>query len=616
MAPTTFDYVLIGGGTAGLTVAARLVEDPAIRVCVLEAGEDVTKELNFVVPGFVNNNLGQPRVDWGFMSTPQVHANGRRIYLPRGKALGGSSMHLSPWDRQRGISKAYWNIFGRDQSKLTRIHQSETFAPTAEEMFILQIDFNENAHGTSGPIQRTAPKWIADLHTPFNQGLSALGISCNRDAASGNNVGAWTSSLAIDSNRARRSSASAYYEPNKSNPKLVVITGAQATRILLPPTIREIWLPLESIFTRMASCTRCPLERKFCCVQASATAQHLRAALLSSISYPGTFKTPQLLELSGIVSYQPLFDVSATKRSLMPTRYSNYCTISINSILWNRDTLSNNLQEHFHVPFVTETDPIRYESLEALLSPTRAAEEWKVYEELKRGKLSTSGSSFFSFLTKGNCMNVDYVVPEKIRTSLNPAVENIQKAWLAGNNVPFLEIALYPGFLPTIGSTPEDGKSYFSVFTALTHPFSSGTVHIVSSNPLSALDIDYNVLDNQIDIDVLTHGIKFARRLVATEGLNEIIVKEVVPGPTVQSDDELENFIRDTIGVAFHPIGTASMLPQSEGGVVDSSLKVYGTSNLRVIDASIIPIHLSAHIQATVYAIAEKAADIIKRERK
>ncbi|KAJ7223126.1 hypothetical protein GGX14DRAFT_557699 [Mycena pura] len=112
-------------------------------------------------------------------------------------------------------------------------------------------------------------------------------------------------------------------------------------------------------------------------------------------------------------------------------------------------------------------------------------------------------------------------------------------------------------FILTVGSAPEAGKSYCTVFTALTHPFSSGTVHIASSDPLSAPNIDYNVLDNQIDIDVLTHGIEFARRLVATDSLHGII-NEIVPGPTVRSKAELEDFIRKTIGLVFHPIGTAT----------------------------------------------------------
>ncbi|KAJ7649046.1 alcohol oxidase, partial [Mycena polygramma] len=583
MAGTSFDYVLVGGGTAGLALAARLIDDPTISVCVLEAGEDVTKELDLMVPGFAFKNLGQPKVDWGFTSTPQLNAKGRSLYLPRGKALGGTSM-INLMTLGRG-HEAEYNVFETLGSPdwgwkglIEYFRASETFAPTPQEMSNLQVEFNAMAHGTSGPLQRTLPKWVSDVQAPFIQGMKSLGVPYNLDGTSGNNTGMWTSNHSIDSQGARSSSASAYYEPRKSRTNLTVITGAQATRILFNAS-------LDASGDRVAS-----------------GVEYYKGDQLHTVSAAQevlicTFKTPQLLELSGTLFHQPLcLYHSPLQNELSFIRLSS--------------------QDHFWSPFVTETDP-KYESVEVLGDPARAAEEWKTYEDSKSGMLGGTCSSLYAFLPKSQFMDINYEVAEETRTSLHPRLERIQKAWLGADEIPFLEcvisipaghlISLFPGFLPIPGHNPETGKSYCSVFLALTHPFSSGSVHIASSDPLAAPVIDHRVLDNKIDLDVLVAAVKFARKLCATPSLSAVVTREIIPGPAVQTDDEIKDFIRSTIDTVFHPIGTAAMLPREDRGVVDPSLKVYGTANVRVIDASIIPIQLSAHIQATVYAVAEKA---------
>jgi len=99
---------------------------------------------------------------------------------------------------------------------------------------------------------------------------------------------------------------------------------------------------------------------------------------------------------------------------------------------------------------------------------------------------------------------------------------------------------------------------------------------------------------------------------VESEPLKSSVVKEVQPGSNVTSTEDLTEYFKKSLWTVFHPTGTCAMLPRKDGGVVDEKLRVYGTSNLRVVDASIIPLITSTHIQATVYAIAEKAAQIIQ----
>ncbi|KAJ6455580.1 alcohol oxidase [Mycena vitilis] len=605
MAAASFDYVLVGGGTAGLALAARLIDDPTISVCVFEAGEDVTKELDLVVPGFAFKNLGQPRVDWGFTSMPQSHAKGRSLYLPRGKALGGTSMinlmtlgrgHEAEYDVLETLGSPDWGWKGL----IDYFRMSETFAPTPQEMSDLQVEVNMPAHGTSGPLQRTLPKWVSDVHAPFIQAMKSLGVPYTLDGASGNNAGMWTSNHSIDSQGARSSSASvsaclinseistsyykAYYEPRKLRPNLTVITGAQVTRILFNTY-------LDTSGNMVASSVAYDKDGELHTISAS------REILICA----GTFKTPQLLELSGIGDKAVLAAQDIEVKVDLPGVGANLRELSVLLLI----ELTCASEDHFWSPFVTETDP-KYESVEVLRDPARAAEERKTYEDSKSGMLSGTCSSLYAFLPKSHFMD-NYEVAEETPTSLHPPLERIQKAWLSADEIPFLEISLFPGFLPIPGQNPETGKSYCSVFLALTHPFSSGSVHIASSDPLAAPAIDHRVLDNEIDLDILVRAVKFARKLCATPSLSAVVAREIIPGPAVQTDDEIKDFIRSTIDTVFHPIGTAAMLPREDRGVVDPSLKVYGTANVRVIDASIIPIQLSAHIQATVYAIAEKA---------
>ncbi|KAJ7259668.1 GMC oxidoreductase [Mycena rebaudengoi] len=564
-----YDYIVVGGGTAGLVVAARLIEDPVVRVCVLEAGEDVTAQLDFLVPGFAFKNLGHPKVDWRFMSAPQANANNRSISRgdsSRGKALGGSSMinmmtlgrgHAAEYDAFEALGSPGWNW----KSLLKYFRKSETFAPTPEEISEFKLNLNPDAHGATGPLQRTLPKLHYEVQVPFIEAMRSLGVPYNSDSSSGDNAGMWVRNHSVAPNATRSSAASAYYEPNKDKPNLTAITGAHATRILF-----------DSSPNHAGNIVASGVEYR------EGSQLYTISAKMEVILSAGTFNTPQLLELSGIGNKNIL------DRHGIPV-------------------VLNLPGDHFSCSYVAETDP-KYESVEALNDP-------KIYEETQSGMLSGAASTFYSFLSKKHLGgNIDQ--SSRTAGSFDNNQSKIQMGWLKESSVPFLEIALFPGFLPTLERTPELGKSYCSMMLVLMHPFSKGTVHIASPEPLATPEINHHVLDNTLDVDIMVSAIKFARKVAATEDLKHVMTQEVVPGPEIQTDEEIKEFIRSTVSTVFHPIGTASMLPRDQGGVVDTSLRVYGTANLRVVDASIIPIQVSAHTQATVYAVAEKAADIIK----
>ena len=155
---------------------------------------------------------------------------------------------------------------------------------------------------------------------------------------------------------------------------------------------------------------------------------------------------------------------------------------------------------------------------------------------------------------------------------------------------------------------PMPDTTYVTLSASPQHLLSRGSVHINSSDASLPPIIDLNSFSVPYDVELAVAGLKFLRKIAAAKEYAGIFGPEVAPGPGV----DLRSYtVGKGYGVEYHTVGSSSMLPRDQGGVVDSFLKVYGTSNVRVVDASIIPLHLSAHPSSSVYGIAEKAADII-----
>lgn len=150
------------------------------------------------------------------------------------------------------------------------------------------------------------------------------------------------------------------------------------------------------------------------------------------------------------------------------------------------------------------------------------------------------------------------------------------------------------------------------IVLGLQKPFSRGNVKAASGNVFDAPVANSGFLSNPLDVALLREGVRFARKIHAAPSIAALQPFEVVPGANVTADADLDAFIRGSAATLFHPCGTAKLGAREDGGVVDKNLKVYGVQKLRVVDASIMPIHPAAHSMTTVYAVAEKAADLIK----
>ena len=146
-------------------------------------------------------------------------------------------------------------------------------------------------------------------------------------------------------------------------------------------------------------------------------------------------------------------------------------------------------------------------------------------------------------------------------------------------------LAMIPAFAAPWDFTlkGEPGSRHMTVLIALQHPFTRGTVHISSKEVTQPPAIDHAYLNNTIDIDLLIQGVKLARNIVESEPLKSSVVKEVQPGSNVTSTEALTEYFKKSLWTVFHPSGTCAMLPRGDGGVVDEKLRVYGTSNLRVV---------------------------------
>jgi choline dehydrogenase-like flavoprotein len=319
----------------------------------------------------------------------------------------------------------------------------------------------------------------------------------------------------------------------------------------------------------------------------------------------GALQTPQLLELSGIGNPDILRRLNIPVKIDLPG-------------------VGENFQDHPRVSMGAELKG-SHETADDLNSETFAQQKLEQYRLYRTGMLSSTLSTLV-FIPSSS-----FIPPDKMQSILStldealklPQIQNspwkkwydVQRAWLENDGIAQLEVVLFPSYTHA-GCTNENVKHYtISVF--LQHAWSRGHVHATSSSVLDSPEIDPATLDSlgNIDMMMLLEAIKYAFKIMETGAVGNLTAEIIEPKPS-WSDEQLMDYIRSDIVSGFHPIGTASMLPRSANGVVDNELKVYGTTNLRVADASIIPIHLGTHPQATLYGLAHKAAEIIQTSEK
>ncbi|TVY68813.1 Dehydrogenase citC [Lachnellula suecica] len=603
----TFDYVIVGGGTAGLVLAARLTEDPAVDVVVLEAGEKRLDDPNINIPGLMGQLYGNEKYDWNFKTTPQEGLSGRTLAWPRGKVLGGSSAinflmvsHASRADLDN------WEKLGNAGRNFDTLQpyyrKSETYNPpdevTTKELGTDIID--PALHGTSGPIQTSFPIGQGPLDQAWGPTFKTLGLDPKEDPRKGDTLGGYSLLKFMDGKARRSYTAPAYYIPNAERPNLVVLTNALVKKIEFE----------DSVATGVRYSVSG--EEKFV---------RTRGEIVLSA---GTVQSPQILELSGIGSRSRLEALGI-------------------DIVVDNPNVGENLQDH---PLLG----IGYEAMDGIPTAEMLKQpgvlDWAIKEWAEKGAGPLAGGvtgtaflSYASILTPDKEALLEQRVNELISQAESPSSPviakqlELQKAMLLNSK----EAAVQYNFGATgvnvaagndIGNLFNHGDAggYAGIVAALTHAFSRGSIHIKSTDPEEHPAIDPRYMTHPLDVEIFADSLVFTQNIASAAPLSSLLKdndagtgKRIQPSFNIPGrlDKEMAvKLVRASTITSFHPTSTCSMLPEGEGGVVDDRLKVYEIKNLRVVDASIVPLMVRGNIASLVYALSERAADLIKEDRK
>ncbi|KAI9155535.1 Versicolorin B synthase 2 [Paramyrothecium foliicola] len=603
-----FDYIIAGGGTAGLVLASRLSEDGDVRVLVVEAGGDRGSDPLVLTPGLTAATYGKDEYDWNFISPPQPTLSNRQVNQARGKCLGGSSainFMLALYPSRHNIdSWAKLGNKGWDYDSLAPYFRKSgtVHDPNASTRDICGMTYHDESLMGDGPVQVSFGEGFSSVNTAWMAAFAKFGLKMTADPRTGKAMGAFQNGATIDPTTKTRSfSQTAYLGAEVlQRQNLAVLTDTLVTKILLEKQDSG-----DVVAIGISTRDKDGSEKTF---RAS------REVILAA----GTLQSPQLLEVSGIGG-----------RALLES-------LDI-PVLVDNPNVGEHLQDH---PIVCQSFEVndKVPSGDVLRDPNVMNALIGQYTATRDGPMGQSTiSSAYTPLTDGNGV-VSREVKESILNEALPKVETSQKLpateretellreTILTEDEPVFQHLLFPSQI-TIKDQPASmaeylipslPENYMTVMTMLNHPFSRGSCHITSSNinVKPTWDPKYNA--NPVDLELLAHGVQFVERLVKSEPLNGIFKADGARQPLVKADS-LENareVVRQRQISVFHPTSSCAMLPKELGGVVDERLCVYGTKGLRIVDASVVPLEPLGNIVTTVYAVAEKAADLIKEDRK
>ncbi|RCI16943.1 hypothetical protein L249_1759 [Ophiocordyceps polyrhachis-furcata BCC 54312] len=591
-----YDFLVIGGGTAGLAVAARLASSTAV-VGVVEAGSVSRDEADVDIPAFFGRALGG-RHDWRYETEPQAGLRGRSVPWPRGKVLGGTSaLNYMAWNRGSRADYDGWEALGNPGwgwlDLLPFFMKSETFHPPPPTQQAVDndanISYDSTLLGSSGPIHVSYCPDLYPSHRLWHRTLRSLGLESNPAHVGGSNVGVWTSLQAIDPETATRSYSTSYCE-SALPANLHILTDAVVNQVTL---VRRNDAKAYTATGVRLTCNG---------------TEHLISASLEVILSAGSIGSPQILELSGIGHPDIL------SKAGVPVKV-------------NSPTVGENLQDHMMLALVFEVDPNLDNPDKLKRNEDAVALAMEKYVKHRRGPLTTLPSAFAyvplsHFTPEEELLALSSRAGELVGLDADKRLILQQRLVDKAAQLGHMEYVFSLGnWSPLVKG--EDGKQYGTLLQMLQYPFSRGSVHIrrggtaAVANDRPAIDPEYyGGAHGSLDLRLMKLGLGFARSILSEEPLAGIVRGPACP--PAGDDEGLEDWIRENTITDWHPVGTCGMGGRAgiRGGVVDERLRVYGVEGLRVVDASIMPLHISAHPQATVYAIAEKAAEMILEDVK
>jgi choline dehydrogenase-like flavoprotein len=604
-AASTFDVVIVGGGTAGLVLANRLSAQQ-LRVGVIDAGSynesgDPLIDIPYGASIYLQNPnatvFGNPKYDWGFMSVPQPALGGRSILYPRGKVLGGSSA-INDMAWQRGCRADYdaWStVFGNQgwdfDSLLPYFERAENWTSPIDGVQLIPgttpADFESLAsvQGIGGPVQTRYDTFLLPLDTLMGETSAALGYPFIDNPDDGNTTYVPLAGIAhsVDISTGKRSyAAPAYYSSQvRARENLSVLMGALASRI--------IW---DNSTLGSGNITATGVE--YIVNGTTYVVKAKQEVILSA----GSLKTPQVLELSGVGNATILQEAGVPVVLDFPQIGENLLDQPVTVM----DYLANE--------GVTTLDWLTW-------NQTYFNQQKELYDTAQTGAftwgLSVSGNwplenitSLANYTTlRTNLINVLH------NTTLTPlqAAQYNHTLKMMDSGVPL--VAFSHSSRGGVVSTAQPNEGYATVAVWLSYELSRGSIHINSSNPQASPLINPRFMESEWDLAVLSAATQFYDTMVASQPFASQIQSRITPNSTIQSDNQWSQYVLESVQSIYHASGTTPMAAQELGGVVDCRLRVYGLANVRIVDDGVLPHTLNGPPQQTVYAVAEKASDLI-----
>jgi choline dehydrogenase len=526
-----YDFLIVGGGSAGCALANRLSADAANRVLVLEAGRrDYRWDVYIHMPAALTFPIGNRFYDWKYESEPEPHMNGRQIYHARGKVLGGSSS-INGMIFQRGNPLDYQRWAADPGMETWDYAHCLPYFRKMEDCTAAAPDDAFRGHG--GPLVLERGPATNPLFEAFFAATVEAGYTRTEDVNGYRQEGF----AAFDRNikRGRRwSAARAYLYPVLHRPNLTLHTRAFVSKVLMDGT-RATGVEYQHGGTRT-------------------TAEAGTVVLCG-----GAINTPQLLQLSGIGDAGELTALGIDVRADLPG-------------------VGENLQDHLEV--YVQHDCLKPVSMQRYLQwryRPLVGFEWL----LRRGPGATNHFEGGGFA----CSNEDVAYPNLMFHFLPVAVR-------------------YDG------SKPASGDGY-QVHIGPMYSDARGTVKIANADPRSKPRLRFNYLSTDQDRREWVEAIRVARRILSRPAMGEYNGGESSPGPQVETDEQILDWVRRDAETALHPSCTARMGTDQMAVVDPLTMSVHGVEGLKVVDASAMPYIPNGNIYAPVMMTAEKAADLI-----
>ena len=542
---SSFDYIIIGAGTAGCLLANRLSADPTKRVLLVEAGPKDSYHWVHIPVGYLYC-IGNPRTDWMYQTEPDAGLNGRVLRYPRGKVLGGCSS-INGMIYMRGQARDYdgWAAAcGDDDWRWDRVlpdfmRHEDHYRGDAGSSNAADTDFAKfHGHGGEWRIEKQRLRW--DVLDAFAAAAQEAGLPATTDFNRGSNEGVGY----FDVNQKkgwRWNTARAFLRPGcTGRANFELRTGAQATRLLFEPRMGgqprcvgvELWDGREKVQVRAS-----------------------REVILSA----GSIGSPQLLQLSGIGPGKLLQKHGIEPVAVLPG-------------------VGANLQDHLQIRAVFKVNGVQ--TLNVL------AGSWP-------GKVR---------------IGLEFAFKRTGPMSMAPSQLGAFTRSSADQPHPNLEFHVQPLSLGAFGE-PLHKFPAFTASVCNLNPTSRGSVQITSKDFRTAPAIAPNYLSTDADRKVAADSLRVARNIVAQPALARYQPQEWKPGLEFQTDEELARLAGDIATTIFHPVGTTRMgRDDDDRAVVDTRLRVRGVQGLRVVDAGVMPTITSGNTNSPTLMIAEKAA--------